>query len=150
MASENDNLRSKPRVPFLTADKLVVRYKFLSHQSHLQCPVIFQGHIKNLSLEGTLLSGSIPGRNWLDPLRRGAVLIAMNIIVPNSKPVKALSITRWTRLAKDSLGAGLKSSLYYHLGVQFFHLEPKHRANLEQLLRIRLPRKPKNIGEGLG
>ena len=97
-----DEKRRAARIKFRPSEGLEVRYKFLSHLDDYQCEEVFKGTINNLSKGGALFTGPIPGVDWLPRLGEGRILIGLNLIVPELKPIKALASLRWCR-PSDSL-----------------------------------------------
>ncbi|MDC3378721.1 PilZ domain-containing protein [Planctomycetota bacterium] len=122
--------RRAARIRFRQVDNIEVRYKFLSHLDDFQCDRIFRGSISNLSKGGALFTGPIPDSSWLPKLGTGQVLIGMNVMIPDGRPIKCLASLRWTRpgeFVPDGEGS-------YELGVQFEQLEPEHRNALSKFL----------------
>jgi hypothetical protein len=133
--------RRAARIKFRASENLEVRYKFLSHLDDYQCDKIFTGVIHNLSKGGALYTGPIPAPEWLPRLGEGRILIGLNLLIPEQKPIKALASLRWCRPV-DALGspdpAGAVATavrpVAYDLGVQFEQLEPEHRSQLAKFL----------------
>jgi PilZ domain len=131
MAPVDKEQRRSPRVKFTRTDKLLVRYKFLSHSEDYQSDGIFDGAVINLSKGGALYIGPVPGPEWLPALGQGRVLLGINVMVPEDRPIKALASLRWTRPAKAP--AGMPGPVY-ELGVRFEQVEPEHRSRLAKFL----------------
>lgn len=125
--------RRAARVKFRVSDNLEVRYKFLSHLENFQCETVFAGVVLNLSKGGCLFVGPIPEPSWLPQLGQGLVLIGMNIMIPESRPVKALASLRWTRPGPTIMAQRFGSPAY-ELGVQFEQVDAAHRNKLEKFL----------------
>jgi c-di-GMP-binding flagellar brake protein YcgR len=128
-----DEKRQAARIKFRISDQLEVRYKFLSHMPQFQCPKVFSGGALNISKGGALFVGTIPARDWLPQLGQGLVLIGMNIMVPDKKPVKALCSMRWTRPAPKGFHR-FGDTAHYEFGVRFEQLDASHRNTLEKFL----------------
>lgn len=133
--------RRAARIKFRPSENLEVRYKFLSHLDDYQCDKIFSGVIHNLSKGGALFTGPIPGADWLPRLGEGRILIGVNLLIPEQKPIKALASLRWCRPVDKGQAAGGDAAvatavkpLAYDLGVQFEQLEPEHRSLLAKFL----------------
>jgi hypothetical protein len=126
-----DEKRRAARIKFRPSEGLEVRYKFLSHLDDYQCDEVFKGTINNLSKGGALFTGPIPGVDWLPRLGEGRILIGLNLLVPELKPIKALASLRWCR-PTDTHKATPRP--VYDMGVQFEQLDPEHRSNLAKFL----------------
>ena len=139
--------RRAARIKFRPSENLEVRYKFLSHLDDYQCDKIFTGVIHNLSKCGALFTGPIPGAEWLPRLGEGRILIGVNLLIPEQRPIKALASLRWCRPidktggSSPDAGGGTATAtaasvkpLAYDLGVQFEQLEPEHRSMLAKFL----------------
>ncbi|MGE0713717.1 MAG: PilZ domain-containing protein [Planctomycetota bacterium] len=127
--------RRAARIKFRLSDNLEVAYKFLSHLEEFQCDQIFHGAALNLSKGGALFVGAVPDRDWLRQLGQGLILIGLNVLVPESAPIKALSSLRWTRPNTfTDLGPKLGDGPHYEFGVQFEQISPPHQQVLEKFL----------------
>jgi len=134
VAHTGEEKRRVARIKFRLSDKLTVKYKFLSHLESFQCLTVFTGFALNLSKGGALFVGPIPGASWLPQLGQGLVLIGVNVMVPETRPVKALASLRWTRPGPNDVAYKLGGGPHYELGVQFEQLDPAHRNTLEKFL----------------
>jgi len=126
--------RRAARIKFRLSDNLQVCYKFLSHLDDYQCDTVFTGAVLNLSKGGALFVGPVPSPDWLPQLGQGLVLIGLNVMVPDARPVKALASLRWTRPAPEVVSGRFGSEPHYEMGVQLEQIAPSHRHSLEKFL----------------
>ena len=122
--------RRAARIKFSRTDRVEIAYKFLSHLNEFQCDRVFDGNVLNLSKGGALFEGEVPGSDWLPQLGQGHVLIGVNVMIPGDRPIKALSVLRWTRPLRVP---GTENPVY-ELGVEFEQIEPEHRSRLSRFL----------------
>ena len=87
------------RIPIV----LSVRYKFLSHEDVGESlDVIHEGSSQNIGAGGLLLRAKLPNTEWLDLLLTRAMLIGVNILLPNqAEALKALCRVAWSSAVEE-------------------------------------------------
>tara|TARA_B100000029_G_C17041622_1_gene766132 strand:- start:158 stop:556 length:399 start_codon:yes stop_codon:yes gene_type:complete len=89
-----------------------VRYKFLSHSVAIDAEGVYEGSTCNLSSQGLLLVGKVPGMSWIPGLLMGEIIFGLNILLPYlDAPVKTLARVAWVESfekGSDKCSMGLR------------------------------------------
>lgn len=136
MVRPNEEKRNAARIKFRLTDRLTVKYKCLSHLERFRCDDVFTGGALNVSKGGMLLVGPLPAPDWLPRMGEGLVLLGLNVMIPQARPVKALASLCWARSAPadEQIATVLGAGPHYELGVHFEQLDPDQQTALEKFL----------------
>ena len=89
-----------------------VRYKFLSRAIPIESEGVYEGTTSNLSGNGLLMVGKLPGMSWIPGLLMGEILLGVNILLPSLDiPMKALtrvSLIESFQRGSDKCAMGLR------------------------------------------
>ncbi len=90
------NPRHEKRQFVRIASSLPVRYKFLSSSPEYHDDNVREGLTDNVGGGGMLLTGQVPGMDWITELLMEKILVAVTIDIPGSAdPVQAIARVAW-------------------------------------------------------
>ncbi len=91
-----DNPRQEKRRFVRIERSLPVRYKFLSSTAEYHDDSTREGLTDNIGGGGMLLTGQVPGMDWITELLMEKVIVACSILLPGSgEPVQAIARAAW-------------------------------------------------------
>ena len=90
------NPRQEKRQFVRITSSLPVRYKFLSSSPEFRDETVREGLTDNVGGGGMLLTGQVPGMDWITELLMEKVLVAVSIELPDAgSPVQAIAKVAW-------------------------------------------------------
>lgn len=92
----DENHRQEKRQFVRIASSLPVRYRFLSSSDDFRDDSVREGLTDNIGGGGLLLTGQVPGMDWITELLMEKVIVAVTMDLPDSKtPVHAIARVAW-------------------------------------------------------
>jgi c-di-GMP-binding flagellar brake protein YcgR len=118
------------RIPIV----LAVRYKFLTHEDvGVDLDTVHEGSCQNIGTGGLMLKAKLPDTSWLSLLLTRAMLIGVNILLPNqAATVKALCRVAWS--------SAVEQGNLIAFGLSFQEITQDDRDRITQyIIRAQMP-----------
>ncbi len=90
-----DSPRQEKREFVRVESSLEVKYKFISTAPEFEEEKTYQGRTDNIGGGGLLLTGQVPGVDWITELLMEKVLLAVTIELPGAEAIRAIARVAW-------------------------------------------------------
>lgn len=118
------------------ASTLPVRYRFLSSTDEYRDDAVREGLTDNIGGGGMLLTGQVPGMDWITELLMEKVLVALTIDLPGAASIQAIARVAW-------LEAVDQNTEVCQLGLMFKEITGEDRDRiLDLVIKAHAPRNP--------